>query len=207
MGARLKLHELDLTKAKADLAHEEWRLENDGKVWKVWNWRVWSDHLKTIEAEIDRLKRKIEKIKNSINSSKEMINNFKDAKQWAHDAAQSAAKHEEHIKNLQQQLQAAKEDHVATVEAYQVSEKQAKEDGDEKLRLFEVELASLTAEIAKQQAVLDSLNDGEHDLQVKMKTTRANMKETIDPHADRIKHLTAAILDNERETKAAENAR
>merc|ERR1719436_147531 len=33
------------------------------------------------------------------------------------------------------------------------------------------------------------------------------MKQTIEGHALRIKHLTAAILDNERETKAAENAR
>merc|ERR1712083_563164 len=63
------------------------------------------------------------------------------------------------------------------------------------------------AEIAKQQAVLDALNDGEHDLQVKMKTTRANMKATIDGHSLRIKHLTAAILDNERETAEAEDAR
>merc|ERR1712060_56656 len=64
-----------------------------------------------------------------------------------------------------------------------------------------------TAEIAKQQAVLDSLNNGDHDLHKQMETTRANMKETIEQHVNKIKHLTAAILDNERERKEAENVR
>lgn len=205
--ARLKVYELDLAKANADLGHQKYLLKHEAKVWKAWNWRIWSDKLPNIEKEIARLETKVQNLEHLITTANESIKNFKDAKQWAHDAAQNAMKHEELIKDLQKQLESVRDDHVKTVQAYEVQERQAKEDGEEKLRLFEVELAALTAEIAKQQAVLDDLNNGEHDLQVKMKTTRANMKATIDGHALRIKHLTAAILDNERETTEAENAR
>merc|ERR1712187_654075 len=165
--ARLKLYELDLAKAKADLGHQKWRLQHEGKVWKAWNWRVWSNKLPNIEKEIQRLETKIQSLDNTINTVKDTIKNLKDAKQWAHDAAQSAIKHEEQINALQQQLKAVKQDHVETVQAYEVAERQAKEDGEEKLRLFEVELAAVTAEIAKLQAVLDSLNNGDHDLHKK----------------------------------------
>merc|ERR1712087_1064592 len=119
---------------------------------------------------------KIQRMGDLISTVKGTIRDLKDAKEWAHDAAQSAMKHEKQIDTLQKQLQEVKQDHVETVQAYEVAERQAKEDGEQKVRLFEIELAALSAEIVKQQAVLDSLINGDHDLHKQMKTTEANMK-------------------------------
>merc|ERR1712061_911306 len=146
------------------MGHFRWRHEKDSKVWKFWNWKIWSEHLNNIEKEIARLEKREKSLRDLINTTKETVTNLKDAKQWTHDASQRAKNHEQRIESLHSQLENAKQEHVEIAQANAVAERQAKEASDEKLRVFEAELAALRNEIAKQQTELDSLNSGTHDL-------------------------------------------
>lgn len=205
--ARKHNYELDLKVVEADLEHTRQRLKNDSKVWKIWNWRIWSDHLKKLEADIAWLENRKKSLGDKINETKTAVSNLHDAKAWTHDAAQRAQMHEKRIESLQNQLVDAQKAHVDTVQRYVVAEKQAKEANDEKLRVFEAELAALSNEIAKHQAELDSLNNEEHDLHKAMAETRKNMKETIAQHEANIKSFGAKIQEKDRELREAEKSR
>jgi len=205
--ARLKLYELNLVTAESDLEHERWRLKNDDKIWKFWHNRWFTDHLKGIEGEIARLVSLTASLKTSIKAAKEQISNLQDAKQWAHNATEKAKRHESFITSLHNELVAAKQQHTDTVAAHDSAQRQAKEDGDAKIQIFEAELAELTKAIEELQAELDALNNGEHDKHKDMEKARKSMQDTIAKHEELIAGAEARLVDNEGRTKQAQKNR